>query len=326
MGWRGVKSRRRAKREYEKALKMQKNLDDAGVYVQSWMDKLGDERTHQVEMGRLGFADSQMKGVTSEDSIEAITDTGIDSISKSLEIMGKLDNNTITTIGGAMQRRNAQKESLRRARKAAKLGRELMGRDFDPRVAWKKTGYKAVDKGADFYYQQFDQDLEQQRRAVATQYGVNYDELGDEYGDNTTLSKKDIDNLVFEQMTGVKASTMRETSLYGKQDYTGQFMEIMRQYYTESQLAANQGLAALSDVENIQRAEQAKSMEAMNKAAFAQRKQMAEEAGAKAEAAIVQSERSVDAAFDQSLSKLSEGNTLRKKKVRSVDFGANRAL
>lgn len=324
MGWRGIKSRRRERRAAEKAVKMQQNIDAASRNVESWMEKIGSEREHQVEMGRLGFADAQVKGVTSEDTIAELTDKGIDNLSKSLEIMGSMSNESITTVGGAMQRRNAQRESLRRARKAAKLGKELMGRDFDPRVAFKSTGYKAVDKGADFYYNEFDQDLQQQREAVASEYGVDYSSLSTEYGDD--LSQKDIDNIVFERMTGVDATTMRQTNQYGQQDYTGQFMDIMRQYYTESQLAANQGLAALSDVENMQRAEQAKSMEAMNREAFAQRKQSAELAGAEAERAIVQSERSVDAAYEQSLSQLSQGSPLKKKKVRSVDFGADRAL
>lgn len=297
--------------------------------VSMWMGRMTTDRGSQTQEGTLSFKDAQMrnKAELMGDGVEA----GIKSFDKAGGAVASLANESVSTVSGVINRRNRQKETLRRARKAAAIGKEQFGLEFDPSVSYKKTNYERGERSAEDFYKEFDAMIDTKRASVIASLGgdLNYSDLDDDYGEGG-ISKKDIDNLVMQEMVGMSAASLRQAETWKgigakHETYTADYMDTMREYFMQSGMSSQSAINKAADMEDAARKKEAMAIQKGNLASAARRKKAGEQAEAQALDAIRIAEGQSEEAFQKGMSMLTSGGSLGKKRVRSVDFGANRA-
>ena len=159
--------------------------------------------------------------------------------------------------------------------------------------------------------------------------GMSYSDLADDYVEGA-YSKKDIDNLVMQEMVGMQAESLRQAETWkgigaDHETYTADYMDTMREYFMQSGMSSQSALNKAADLEDTARKKEAMAIQKGNLASAARRKKAGEQAEAQALDDIRIAEGQSEEAFQKGMSMLTSGGSLGKKRVRSVDFGANRA-
>lgn len=328
--------------------------DEYTARISSWMGRQKDMATNFVMDQATKFADPTFKASQMAKAEESVG-VGSQMMLQGATRATQLDNERVSSVAGLMNRRNRQRENLRRARKSIEQGQATIAQSVDPSVAYKATGFKAFSKNADELYSEFDAMINEQKETVAQGLGYeSYGSMAEDYQnveestyeaiDPTTGQPKtysyytapehsqlDVDNMVMELMTGMSSGAIRRLDTWkghdkSREGYTQDFFDQMRTFYTESGLSAVEGINKMAVQEDIARAEQAKTMEKQNIITMKARQQESEEAAARSLEAVKLAEGQSEQSFEKGLSMLTGGKPLKKRKVRSVDFGTGRAL